>query len=106
MTENIKKFRKEAKKLEESDALQQARKKYVSANPCDLTNYVLYDNEIHVRVPRFENDELEFRLCSWLWKRLLLTDVPPHLSLRKLLSLKRRRPQKYSGRSLGLSQSQ
>ena len=32
MTENIKKFRNEAKKLEESDALQQARKKYVSAN--------------------------------------------------------------------------
>ena len=30
MTENIKKFRDEAKKLEESDALQQARKKYVS----------------------------------------------------------------------------
>ncbi|XP_059923734.1 mitochondrial import inner membrane translocase subunit TIM44-like [Gadus macrocephalus] len=28
MTENIKKFRKEAQKLEESDALQQARKKY------------------------------------------------------------------------------
>lgn len=29
MKENIKKFREEAKKLEESDALQQARKKYV-----------------------------------------------------------------------------
>lgn len=34
MKENIKKFREEAKKLEESDALQQARRKYVrlSAN--------------------------------------------------------------------------
>lgn len=30
MKENIKKFREEAKRLEESDALQQARKKYVS----------------------------------------------------------------------------
>lgn len=30
MKDNIKKFREEAKKLEESDALQQARKKYVS----------------------------------------------------------------------------
>lgn len=30
MKENIKKFREEAKKLEESDALQQARKKYVT----------------------------------------------------------------------------
>lgn len=29
MKENIKKFREEAKRLEESDALQQARKKYV-----------------------------------------------------------------------------
>lgn len=29
MKENIKKFREEAKKLEESDALKQARKKYV-----------------------------------------------------------------------------
>lgn len=30
MKENIKKFREEAKKLEESDALKQARRKYVS----------------------------------------------------------------------------
>lgn len=30
MKDNIKKFREEAKKLEESDALQQARRKYVS----------------------------------------------------------------------------
>lgn len=30
MSENIKRFREEAKRLEESDALQQARKKYVS----------------------------------------------------------------------------
>lgn len=30
MKENIKKFREEAKKLEESDALRQARRKYVS----------------------------------------------------------------------------
>ena len=30
MKENIRKFREEAKKLEESDALKQARKKYVS----------------------------------------------------------------------------
>lgn len=29
MKDNIKKFREEAKKLEESDALQQARRKYV-----------------------------------------------------------------------------
>ena len=29
MKENIKKFREEAKRLEESDALQQARRKYV-----------------------------------------------------------------------------
>lgn len=33
MKENIKKFREEAKKLEESDALQQARRKYVSICP-------------------------------------------------------------------------
>lgn len=32
MKENIKKFRDEAKRLEESDALQQARKKYVRAS--------------------------------------------------------------------------
>lgn len=32
MKENIKKFRDEAKRLEESDALQQARKKYVGAS--------------------------------------------------------------------------
>lgn len=32
MKENIKKFREEAKRLEESDALQQARKKYVRAS--------------------------------------------------------------------------
>lgn len=31
MKENIKKFREEAKKLEESDALKQARRKYVSS---------------------------------------------------------------------------
>lgn len=31
MKENIKKFREEAKRLEESDALQQARRKYVRA---------------------------------------------------------------------------
>lgn len=31
MKENIKKFREEAKKLEESEALKQARRKYVSA---------------------------------------------------------------------------
>lgn len=31
MKENIKKFREEAKKLEESEALQQARRKYVSS---------------------------------------------------------------------------
>lgn len=30
MKESIKKFREEARRLEESDALQQARKKYVS----------------------------------------------------------------------------
>lgn len=30
MKENIKKFREEAKKLDESEALQQARRKYVS----------------------------------------------------------------------------
>ena len=30
MKENLRKFREEAKKLEESDALQQARRKYVS----------------------------------------------------------------------------
>lgn len=30
MKENLRKFREEAKKLEESDALQQARKKYAS----------------------------------------------------------------------------
>lgn len=30
MKESIKKFREEAKRLEESDALQQARRKYVS----------------------------------------------------------------------------
>lgn len=33
MKENIKKFREEAKKLEESDALKQARRKYVSIQP-------------------------------------------------------------------------
>lgn len=32
MKDNIKKFREEAKRLEESDALQQARKKYVGAS--------------------------------------------------------------------------
>lgn len=32
MKDNIKKFREEAKRLEESDALQQARKKYVWAS--------------------------------------------------------------------------
>lgn len=32
MKDNIKKFREEAKRLEESDALQQARKKYVRAS--------------------------------------------------------------------------
>lgn len=32
MKENIKKFREEAKRLEESDALQQARRKFVSSN--------------------------------------------------------------------------
>lgn len=32
MKENIKKFREEAKRLEESDALQQARRKYVRAH--------------------------------------------------------------------------
>lgn len=31
MKENIKKFREEAQKLEESDALKQARRKYVSS---------------------------------------------------------------------------
>lgn len=34
MKENIKKFREEAKRLEESDALQQARKKYVRTFFC------------------------------------------------------------------------
>lgn len=33
MKENLRKFREEAKKLEESDALQQARRKYVSNTP-------------------------------------------------------------------------
>lgn len=33
MKESIKKFREEAKKLEESDALQEARRKYVSLLP-------------------------------------------------------------------------
>lgn len=33
MKENIRKFREEAKKLEESDALKQARRKYVSIRP-------------------------------------------------------------------------
>lgn len=33
MKENIKKFREEAKKLEESEALKQARRKYVSIWP-------------------------------------------------------------------------
>lgn len=33
MKENIRKFREEAKKLEESDALKQARKKYVCIQP-------------------------------------------------------------------------
>lgn len=35
MKENIKKFREEAKKLEESDALKQARRKYVSSCQTD-----------------------------------------------------------------------
>lgn len=39
MKENIKKFREEAKKLEESDALQQARRKYVRTL-CDFWSCV------------------------------------------------------------------
>jgi len=52
MTENIKKFRDEAKKLEESDALQQARRKYVSVfgDVLHLLRFtklcVLYNNDI------------------------------------------------------------
>lgn len=37
MKDNIKKFREEAKRLEESDALQQARKKYVRASYSGFT---------------------------------------------------------------------
>lgn len=44
MKESIKKFREEAKKLEESDALKQARRKYVSIQPDTLflSLFILY----------------------------------------------------------------
>ena len=41
MKENIKKFREEAKKLEDSEALKQARKKYVSLRYCDVVGHFL-----------------------------------------------------------------
>lgn len=40
MKENLRKFREEAKKLEESDALKQARRKYVS-------NYQIHHTCVH-----------------------------------------------------------
>lgn len=44
MKDNIKKFREEAKKLEESDALKQARRKYVSIWPHDTHSLSIHVN--------------------------------------------------------------
>lgn len=45
MKENIKKFREEAKRLEESDALQQARRKYVRTLSGLI--YIIYKDKHH-----------------------------------------------------------
>lgn len=65
MKESIRKFREEAKKLEESDALKQARRKYVSIQPQTLFLSVLL----------FSQHRMENLKCIFFFLPLLTLSV-------------------------------